>query len=121
MDYADRIRKKLTRNHNYIKKELVSNPYFEKPLKIRAILAQVNKPLHKDDKPVAKTTLLRYQNIGLDKWKHVGAPPTTPTNLLNTMRLHIKVQQIYKQGQASGKTIKSTQVASVMGKEHEGF
>ena len=39
MDYADRISKKLTRNHNYIKKELVSNPYFEKPLKIRAILA----------------------------------------------------------------------------------
>ena len=43
MDYADRISKKLTRNHNYIKKEIVSNPDFEKSLKIRAILAQVNK------------------------------------------------------------------------------
>ena len=43
INYANRISKKLTRNHNYIKKELVSNPDFEKPLKIRAILAQVNR------------------------------------------------------------------------------
>ena len=58
MNYAYMIIKKLIRNRNYIKKELVNNPYFEKLLKIRAILAQVNKTLHKDDKPVAKTTLL---------------------------------------------------------------
>ena len=88
MDYADRIIKKLTWNHNYIKKELVSNPYFDKPLKIRAILVQINKTLHKYDKPVAKTTLPRYHKIGLDKRKHVGAPPTIPMNLLNNMRLH---------------------------------
>ena len=56
--YADRISKKLTRKYNYIKKELVRNPDFVKPLKIRAILSQVNKTLHKDNKPVAKTTLL---------------------------------------------------------------
>ena len=90
-------------------------------MKIRAVLAQVNKTLNKDDKPVAKTTLLRYHKIGLDKRKHVGAPPTIPMNILNTMRLHIKVQQLSKQGQASGQTIKRKLVALVMGTEHEGF
>ena len=97
MDYADSISKKLTRNHNYIKKELVSNPDFDKPLKIRAILAQVNKTLHKNDKPVAKTTLIRYHKIGLDKRKPVGEPPTIPMNIPNTMRLHIKLQHLSKQ------------------------
>ena len=58
MDYANRISNNLTQNHNNIKKELVSNPDFEKPLNIRVILAQVNKTLLKDDKLVAKTTLL---------------------------------------------------------------
>jgi len=37
------------------------------------------------------------------------------------MRLHIKVQQLSKQGQASGQAIKSKLVASSMGTEHEGF
>ena len=64
MDFADRISKKLTRNHNHIKIELVSNPDFEKPLNIQTILAQVHKTLHKDEKPVANTTLFRYHKIG---------------------------------------------------------
>ena len=85
MNYADRISKKLTCNHNYIKKELVCNPDFEKSLKIQAIIAQVNKTLTFGDKPVAKITLLRYHKIGLNKQKPVGAPPKIPTNLLNTM------------------------------------
>ena len=51
--------------------------------------------------------------------KLVGSPPTIPMNLLNTMRLHIKVQHLSKQGEASGQTIKSKLVASVMGTEHE--
>ena len=42
-------------------------------------------------------------------------------NILNMMRLHIKVQQIYKQGQDSGQTIKSKLVASIMGTYHKGF
>ena len=83
-------------------------------MKIRAILEQVNKTLHKDDEPLAKTTLLRYHNIGLDKRKPICAP-------LNTMRMHTKVQQLSKQGQDSGQTIKKKIVASVMGKEHKGF
>ena len=90
-------------------------------MKIRAILAQVNKTLHKYDKPVAKTTLPRYHKIGLDKRKHVGAPPTIPMNLLNNMRLHIKLQQLSKQVQSSGQTIKIKLVSLVMGTEHEGF
>jgi len=98
MNYADRISKKLNRNHNYIKKEIVCNPDFEKLLKIRAIIAQVNKTLQCGDKPVAKTTLLRYHTVRLDKWKPIGAPLIIPMNLLNTMQLHIKVQQLSKQG-----------------------
>ena len=84
-----------------------------------AILEQVNKTLHKDDKPVAKTTLLWYHNIGLDKRKPVGAPPTIPMNLLNIIRLHIKMQQLSKQGKASGKLIKSKLVSFVIGTGHE--
>ena len=42
-------------------------------------------------------------------------------NLLNTMRLHIKVQQLSKRGKASGKTIKSKLVALLMGKDHKIF
>ena len=107
MDYTDRISKNLTRNHNYIKKELVRNSDFEKLLKIRAILVQVNMILHKDYRPVAKTTLLGYQKIGLYKRKTVGAPPTILTNLLDTMRLHIKVQQISNKGKYSGQKSRS--------------
>ena len=42
-------------------------------------------------------------------------------NLLNKMRLHIKVQQLSKQRKSSGQTIKSKLVSSVMGTEHKGF
>ena len=42
-------------------------------------------------------------------------------NLLNTMWLHIKVQQISKQGQASVQRIEIKLVALLMGTEHEGF
>ena len=40
-------------------------------------------------------------------------------NLLNTIWMHIKVRQLSKQGQASGQTIKSKLVASLMETEHE--
>ena len=90
-------------------------------MKIRALLAQVNKTLRKDDKPVERTVLLQYRKIGLVKRKHVGGPPKILINLLNTMRMHIKVQQLYKQGQASVKTINRKLVALVMGTKHEGF
>ena len=63
--------------------------------------------------------LIVYHNIGIDKRKPVGAPRKIPINLLNTMRLHIKVQQISKQVQASGQTIKSKIVALVMGTENK--
>ena len=58
---------------------------------------------------------------GLDKRKTVGAPPTIPMSILNTMRMHIKVQQVSKQGQASGEIIQSKLVASVIWTEHERF
>ena len=67
MEYADRISKNLTWKNNYTKKEIVRNPYFEKPLKIRAIIAQFNKKLNKDDKPVSKKTLTQYRKIGIYK------------------------------------------------------
>ena len=37
------------------------------------------------------------------------------------MRLHIKVLQIYKQGQALGKTIKNKKIASAVVTQYEGF
>ena len=37
------------------------------------------------------------------------------------MRLHIKVQQVSKQGQVSGNKIKSKLIAAALGTEHEGF
>ena len=90
-------------------------------MKIQAILAQFNKTLHKDDKPVANTTLLRYHRIGLDERKPVGAPLTIPMNIINTTRLQIKLQQQSKEGKYSGQTIKIKLVALLMGIEHDGL
>ena len=42
-------------------------------------------------------------------------------NLLNIMWLHIIVQKIYKQEQASGQRIERKLVSPLMGTDHEGF
>ena len=56
--------------------------------------------------PITRTALIRYYNDDLKERKVVGAPPTIPQAPLNTMRLHIKVLQLSKKGQASGRLIK---------------
>ena len=56
----------------------------------------MNVTLVNGDKPILKTTVLRYHKIGLDKLRAVGAPSTISMTLLNCMRLHIKVLQVSK-------------------------
>ena len=65
--------------------------------------------------------MLRYHKIGLDKRRAVGAPPTISMTLLNCMRLHIKVLQVSRQGQASGSEIKRKLIAAAIGTDYEGF
>ena len=121
LDYTDTINRKIERNRNYIEQEEARNPGFVRPKKVRIILKEVNATLDNGDKPVSKTTLLRYHKIGLDKRRAIGTPPTIPMNLLNCMRLHIKVLQVSKQGQAKGSEIKSKLIAAAKGTEHEDF
>ena len=70
---------------------------------------------------VSRTTLTRYYKIGLDKKKRTEPPANIPMILINTMRLHDKVLQLSKQGQASGSSIKHKLTAATMGTEHKGF
>ena len=51
----------------------------------------------------------------------MGAPPIIPIALLNTIRLHTKVLQLSKKGQASGKIIKAKLTAAATDTEHKGF
>ena len=109
----------------------------------------MNATLVNGDKPISNTTVLHYRNIGLDKRRAVGAPPTISTTLLNCMRLHIKVLQVSKvilknvhnlftftvlftlltyllyivskQGQVSGSEIKRKLIAAEIGTCYEGF
>ena len=96
MDDADNIDRKVQRNKKYIEQQETRNPDFVRPMTIRAILREVNATLVNGDKPISKTKLLRYHNIGLDKRRAVGAPPTISMTLLNCMLLHIKVLQVSK-------------------------
>ena len=64
---------------------------------------------------------MRYYNKNLKERKAVGAPPTIPLVLLNTMCLYIKVLQLSKKGKASGKLIKTKLTAATVGTEHERF
>ena len=96
LDYADTINRKIGRNRNYIEQEEARNPGFVRPKKVRIILKEVNATLDNGDKPVSKTTLLRYHKIGLDKLRAVGAPQTIFMTVLNCMPLHITVLQVSK-------------------------
>ena len=121
MDYADTIHRKVQRNQLYIEVQEKRNPDFVRPMTVRAILREANATLCPGDKPISKTTMLRYHKIGLDKRRAVGAPPTISTILLNCMRLHIKVLQVSRQGQASGSEIKRKLIAAAIGTDYEGF
>ena len=74
-----------------------------------------------DEWPISRTTLSRYKLVGIANRRKVGAPEHIPTALLNTMRLHIKVLQLSKQGQASGRMVKGKLTAAAMGTPYEGF
>ena len=149
MDYADTINWKVQSNNKYIDQQETRNPDFVRPMIIRAIFWEVNAKLVNGDKPISKTTVLRYHKIGLDICWAVGAPPTISMTLLNCMRLHLKVLQVSKvilknvhnsftftllftlltyllytvskQGQVSGSKIKKKILAAAIGTCYEGF
>ena len=64
---------------------------------------------------------MQYHKEKVSKKKTMGEPPTIMMVLLNTMKLHIKVLQIFKQGKNSGKIIKNKLVASSVGTQYEEF
>ena len=66
-------------------------------------------------------TLTRYYKIGLDKKRRTGPSAKILMILLTTMRVHIKVLQLSKQGKKSGLSIKHKLTAVEMGTEHEEF
>lgn len=74
-----------------------------------------------DKKPLSKTSMNRYNTIGINKQNNTGTPLSIPMVLLNAMRLHIIVLQLTKKGQASGQIIKGKVVVSASGTEHKGF
>ena len=123
MAYADDVKKKMRHNSKYIKQEKKRNKDFKMPIKVRGILEYINKKygVESDKTPLSRTSLTRYHQIGVDKRKSVGAPPSIPMALLNAVRLHILVLQASKLGQVSEKMIKAKLVASASGTEHEGF
>ena len=102
MDYTDTIEYKVRINRKSIEQEVSRSPYCVQPTKIRAILREVNTALLSEDKPISKTTLLRYHKIGLDKRCAIYTPPKKSMKILNCMRLHIRAQQVSNQGKASG-------------------
>ena len=121
LEYAKEEKGRLSTND--IKDQVKRDPNYVKPLGLRAIVSQVNEEYGTDtvEKPLTKTTLMRYYNNDIKERKKVGAPPSIPLALLNTMRLHIKVLQLSKKGTASGKLIKAKLTAAAAGTEHEGF
>ena len=76
----------------------------------------------KDDPvPLSRTRLMRYKTFRLASRKIIGAPEHISTVLLNAMRLYIKILQLSKQGQVSGRVIKGKLTAAAMGTQYEGF
>ena len=117
LDYSKEEKRKASRNKRYIEDRVKEDPSYVKPLGLRAIVNQVNNEYSTDavEKPIARTTLMRYCKDDMKERKKAGAPPTIPLALLNTMRLHIKVLQLSKKGTASGKLIKAKLTASATG------
>ena len=92
LDYADTINHKIGCNKKYIEQKEMRKPDFVRPKKVHIILREVNTTLAHGNRPISKTTLLRYYKIGLDKGRAIGAPPTIPMNLLNFMHLHTNIK-----------------------------
>ena len=123
INYSKEEKRKASRNKNYTKNRIKEDPKYVRPLGLRAIVAQVNCEYGTEDieKPISRSTMMRYYASNITERKKAGAPPTIPIALLNTMRLHIKVLQLSKKGTASGKYIKAKLTAAAAGTEHEGF
>ena len=113
--YAREMNEKIKEDKDYVKNQLTLNSEFEIPLSIKQIWLHVNeKYLLPGDKPVGRTTICRYGKIGFDKRKKDGKVKIS-SDLPNTMRLHMKVQQLSRNGQASGFMVRTKLAAAVHG------
>ena len=123
LEYADQMKKKVARNKSYVYNQIKKDANFKKPMGVRNIVCAMNKKygVKGDERPISRTTLSRYKLVGIANRQKVGAPEHIPTGLLNTMQLHIKVLQLSKQGQASGRMVKGKLTAAAMGTPYEGF
>ena len=123
LKYREEVNKKVAQNKNYIIEMTKKDPNFKKPMGVRSIICSMNKKygVKNDESPLSRTTLMRYKTFGLAGRQRVGAPEYIPTILLNAMRLHIKIVQLSKQGQASSQVIKSKLMAAAKGTKYEGF
>ena len=123
LEYTEEVKKKLSRNKNYVTQSIWKDPNFKKPLGVQNIICAMNKKdrVKGDKQPISRTTLLQYKLVGIVNWQKVGAPKHIPTAILNTMQMHIQVLQLSKQGQASGRLVKGKLKAAAMGTPYEGF
>ena len=122
--YAREIEVMKRENNNYVEEMVQKNPNFIRPMTIRQIVAHVTeKHMLPGDKPISKTTLHRFCSAGglVENRKRQGPPNKVPMALLNTMRLHMKVQQVSKKGQISGAKVRSMLSAAVEGTKNPTF
>ena len=104
------------------RRRLKGNPNYKGVnLSQREIIRKINGSLAHDIKRVSRTTLNRYDFIGMESRKPQGPVPLLPMVLLNTVRLHIKILQLSRTGQSSGSSIKNKLVASAIGTKYDGF
>ena len=126
-EYAREMAAKEREEKGYIQQQIRIDPNFVKPFKIREIVSLVHKKYAKSVDArllISTTSLHRYSKQNSQSYrqrKRQGPPEKIPTHLLNTVRLHMKVQQLSKKGQASGASIKGILAASVKGTQHEEF
>ena len=88
---------------------------------ISTILNEVNKKYLSDDsKRLTKGTFFRYFNNEIKELQPRGPPPLLPKELLNAVRLHIKILQLSRKSQASGPLIQRILAAATHDTEYAG-
>lgn len=120
-NYSIQIRKETDKDKDYILKQTALNSNWQKPMTAREIVAHVNKHyLQGAEKPLSKTTMVRYYQLGLTE-RQTTMKPKISLTLLNTMRLHIRIQQMSRQTLMPRSLIKEKLLGAVSGTQHDGF
>lgn len=113
---SDDIKKKRTRNKNCISKF----QYTHGGGKYSKLYNQRHR-VDGDTRSISRITLVQYKVRSIENQRRVGAIESIPYQLLDTMRLHIKVLQLSKHDQASGQVIKGKLTAAATGTKYEDF